>query len=188
MGDLLGLCPSIDPRGYIYVLPNAPIPVQVGFGATGYAWCMPLEGTPEGLKPATTTLSAFFTEVACRYNAVPGQVVLGGFSQGGMMAYVCGLVEPDLFGGLIALSAWIPDPDGIRTGLQSSKTLPIFIAHGVNDTLISIENARQCRQLLDAEGYGLHYREYEMGHEIGQDVLDDLNRWLPGVVPPASGG
>ena len=41
MSDLVGLAPAIDRAGYVYVFPNAPIPMQIGMGMTGYAWTPP---------------------------------------------------------------------------------------------------------------------------------------------------
>ena len=38
MGDLAGLAPLINETDYIYVCPNAPIGMNIGFGQQGYAW------------------------------------------------------------------------------------------------------------------------------------------------------
>lgn len=37
MGDLASLSPALDSKGYVYIFPNAPIEMEVGFGTTGYA-------------------------------------------------------------------------------------------------------------------------------------------------------
>ena len=41
MRDLAGLAPAIERAGYVYLLPNAPIQMQIGYGMTGYAWTPP---------------------------------------------------------------------------------------------------------------------------------------------------
>ena len=41
MTDLAGLSTMIDRAGYLYFFPNAPIPIQIGPGMTGYAWTPP---------------------------------------------------------------------------------------------------------------------------------------------------
>ena len=38
MGDLASLCPVIDRIGYVYICPNAPLPLGMGFGSSGFAW------------------------------------------------------------------------------------------------------------------------------------------------------
>ena len=40
----------------------------------------------------------------------------------------------------------------------------------------------------DAQGYQPLYREYPMGHEITQEVLNDLTPWIHDVLPSRSDG
>ena len=188
MHDLAGLCPSIDGQGYVYVCPNAPLTVQVGLGQQGYAWTPPFQqGTLEDTKRAEGMLETFFDEVIERYNVPPGRALLMGFSQGGGMTYRCGLVKPDVFAGLGALSAFLPDPEELKDRLPAQRSQPIFIAHGIHDSLAPVERARQARDFLEAEGYQPRYREYSMPHEITQEVLGDLVPWIKEVLPPAAG-
>ena len=187
MGDLAGLAPAIDPVGYVYACPNAPLAVEIGPGMTGYSWMPPRDtGTPEDNRLAEELLTTFFDEVMERYHMPPGLAILGGFSQGGGMTYRCGLGRPEVFAGLVALSSGIPDPDELRSRLPVQRTQPIFSAHGTQDGMISVERARQAKAFLEAEGYAPQYKEYVMGHEIGQEVLDDLVPWIHQVLPPLS--
>ena len=48
--------------------------------------------------------------------------------------------------------------------------------------MISVEDARRTVQFLKDEGYRPDYKEYAMGHEINQDVLDDLVIWVHDVM------
>ena len=185
MSDLAGLCPAIDPDGYVYICPNAPIPMQVGFGAVGYAWTRPGDsGTPDEAERAEQMLSTLMDEVTGQYHVEAGQVVLGGFSQGGMMTYRCGLTNPGMFRALVALSARVSDPDSLRQRLPADRSQSIFIAHGTADTMIAVEDARRARWFLESAGYEPRYQEYAMGHEITQGVLDDLAPWIRSVLPP----
>ena len=187
MGDLAGLCQTIDRRSYLYALPNAPIPVQIGPGAVGYAWTGPPGGGGVGVDDsALEGLVAFFEDVTDRYSVEPGRVVLGGFSQGGMMTYLWGLPNPDLFTGLVVLSSKVPDSDVLEKRLPADRTQPLFIAHGTADSMISVQDARESRDFLEAQGYTPEYREYDMGHQITEDVLADVVPWIHRVL--GSGG
>jgi phospholipase/carboxylesterase len=187
MDDLADLCPAIDRDGYLYAFPNAPMPFQIGPGMTGYGWTPPRgQGTAEDARRAVGLLETFFQEVMAQYHVSPGKVILGGFSQGGGMTYRCGLGRPDTFAGLAALSSTMPDPEELRVQLPSQRTQPIFIAHGVYDELAPVERGRQAQAFLEEAGYSPDYREYPMRHEISQDVLVDLVRWVKSVLPPAS--
>ena len=187
MRDLAGLCPALSSGGYVFALPNAPMPIQIGYGAVGYAWHALAETDGgEQAERSEELLAEFFQEVVDEYRVAPGEAVLGGFSQGGMMTYRCGLTRPGLFRGLAALSARVPEPDSLRTRLPDSRTQRIFISHGTEDTMISVDEGRESRRFLETWGYRPEYQEYDMGHEINQDVLGDLARWLREVLPPAT--
>ena len=94
-----------------------------------------------------------------------------------------GLPNPDIFKGLVVLSGVAPDEETIRDRLPEERTQPIFEVHGTKDMVIDIEMARDTRKFLEAEGFSPLYKEYEMGHEINQDVLDDLVPWIHKVLP-----
>ena len=179
MSDLAALCPIIDRKGYLYVCPNAPIRIDVGPGMEGYSW-MPLgdEGWLTDDVGAEEKLDEMFEEIKDRYKVGSRRVILGGFSQGGMMSYWWGLRNHDLFGGLIALSSRVPDPGSLKERLPSKHDQSIFVAHGTEDTMISVDNARDSVRFLEMEGYKPEYKEYAMGHQITEQVLEDLVSWI----------
>ena len=185
IGDLAAVCPVIDLEGYVYVCPRAPVRIEVGPGMAGYAWVhFGDEDESVDDQRAEELLGGLFEEVKELYEIGPGQVVVGGFSQGGMMAYRWGLSNPELFRGLAALSSRLPVPGSLRAQLPASRTQSIFIAHVTEDTMISVEEARESRRFLEEEGYKPEYREYAMGHQITQEVLGDLVPWIRTVLPP----
>lgn len=186
MRDLVGLAPGIDQGGYLYLFPNAPIRMQFEYGMTGYAWT-PSGGQPGGEDAATRAeelLAGFFDEAMERHGITEGGMVMGGFSQGGMMTYRYGLRRPEMFAGLIILSGRVPSPDILADNLPEHRDQPIFVAHGTQDTVIGVEAARESRDFLTAQRYSPQYREYNMAHEISQDVMSDLVPWLHNVMPP----
>ena len=183
MYDLASLSSVIGATGYIYACPNAPIPVQLEPQMVGFAWTEPGTNDPQQSENAETRLDGMFREVMEKHNVGPRQTVLLGFSQGGSMTYRCGLGRPNLFAGLVALSCSIRDQDGMRERLPAERTQPIFIAHGTYD---NIERAESSRDFLLIEGYDPAYHEYDMGHEISREVIDDLVPWIHGVLPPLS--
>ena len=185
MRDLVGLAPSIEKSGYLYLFPNAPIPMQIGLGMTGYAWTPPGQsGGDDAATRAEELLVGFFEEAMERHGLSEGGMVMGGFSQGGMMTYRFGLRRPEMFAGLIILSGRVSSPEILADNLPEHRDQPIFVAHGKQDKVIEVEYAQESRGFLISEGYSPQYHEYEMAHEINQDVLDDLGPWLRNVMPP----
>ena len=86
-----------------------------------------------------------------------------------------------MFSGIAALSCSIRDQLGMRDMLPTERNQEIFVAHGLSD---NIESARSSVKFLEMEGYHPKYKEYEMGHEISQEVLADLIPWIQEVLPP----
>lgn len=184
MGDLASLAPVIHQTGYLYVCPNAPLAFQLGPGMVGYGWTAPYgQATPQEVENAEKLVTAFINEVMEEYGVEPGNLLLGGFSQGGGMAYRCGLGRPDIFAGLVALSSVFPAEE-LTERLSAERKQPVFIAHGTEDPLLPVQEARRARRFLEEAGFQPLYREYAMGHEINKQVLDDLVPWLHEVLPP----
>ncbi len=185
MRDLVGLAPAIERSGYLYLFPNAPIRMQIGIGMTGYAWTPPGgSGGEDAATRAEELLVGFFDEAMERHGVAEGGMVMGGFSQGGMMTYRFGLRRPEMFAGLVILSGRVSSPDILAENLPERRDLPIFVAHGVQDTMIGVTDARESRDFLRSQGYSPRYHEYRMGHEINQDVMSDLTSWMRDVMPP----
>jgi len=175
MGDLASICESINREDYIYVCPNAPISIDFGIGSVGFAWSEIGEENHEKI------LIPFFQEIFDQFNVDTEYVTLGGFSQGGIMTYKNGLTNPQLFRGLIILSGKMPEQDDLST-LLTNNSQEIFIAHGTNDGIISVADARKARKLLVDYEYSPKYIEYDMAHQITPEVLTDLTVWLNHVL------
>jgi phospholipase/carboxylesterase len=65
--------------------------------------------------------------------------------------------------------------------LPEKRDQPIFIAHGLRD---NPDRGRRSRDFLEAEGYSPDYHEYDIAHEISQQVVQDLSHWMHRVLPP----
>ena len=180
MADLAGLTPAISRTEYLYVCPNAPTPFDLGMGQTGYAWANFYgDSYAEEALGSEDKLLDFLEELKARYCVRQDQLILGGFSQGGMMTYQIGLPRPKKFAGLFALSATVKEPDIIQPRLPERRDQPVFVAHGTSDMIAPIDAGRGSIDLLREWGYSPEYHEYDgMAHEIRQEVIDDLVGWL----------
>lgn len=187
MRDLANLCPSLGHSDYVYICPNAPISIPLGHGMNGFAWAqLDSRMARKQMTDSQNMIQSFVREVMLKYRVSPGDVVLGGFSQGGMMAYNCGLVEPTIFRGILILSSRIVGRAGLKQRLPLDRSQPIFIAHGIHDEVIPVADARKSLQFLKDESYNPQYMEYEIGHEINQAITGDVSRWLHEVLPAES--
>jgi phospholipase/carboxylesterase len=180
--DLLGLAPSLFDGKAIVLCPQGPVELNVGGGMKGYGWFPLVPGTPPdpaAFAASADQLRAFVDDVLQRYSIDPKRIALLGFSQGGVMAFELALRDPKRFAALAALSTWFPDVLAeTLPKLPEHEDFPVLIIHGTRDSMLPIERARESRELLRPFGVSITYREFEMAHEIRQDALAVLLRWL----------
>jgi phospholipase/carboxylesterase len=112
--------------------------------------------------------------------------VLGGFSQGAVMAYAlalaAGLPRP---AGLIALSGFIPTVPGFELDL-SAPLPPVAIGHGTFDPVIEVGWGRRAHQTLAGAGADVTYRESPLPHTIDPGFLRELAPWVADSIASAA--
>jgi len=177
--DLFPLLDAFDPeRRLIGATPRGPLSLPPG----GAHWYMLGGiGTPEAQTffashaAASEWLDAFVSEQGVGFE----RVVLGGFSQGGVMTYALGLgAGRPRPAGLIALSSFIPSVEGLSLDL-SAPLPPVAIGHGTLDNVIGVEWGRRARATLEAAGASVLYRETPMFHQIDPEFIPEIADWLP---------
>jgi phospholipase/carboxylesterase len=189
MEDLAWVAPGINEDGYIYICPQGQLSFEWEDGRILHSWVPTLgECTLDDIQMAEDLLCGFFSDVMERYQVDPGKTILAGISQGGRMTYRCGLLHPEFFAGLAAFATIMGNGEEngvIRNRLPEDRSIPIFIAHGLNDTNLAINEAREVKDFLEAEGYRPDFNEYPVGHEINAEVVKDLASWISHILPPA---
>ncbi|MCO6429017.1 alpha/beta hydrolase [Nitrosomonas communis] len=110
-------------------------------------------------------------------------IVLAGFSQGGVMALQVGLRHPDKLAGIMVLSAYLPLAHTlVKEAHTANASTSIFMAHGSHDPIVPIHLAKTSRQQLLESGYQLEWHEYAMTHSVCAEELDDISKWLRQVL------
>jgi phospholipase/carboxylesterase len=180
--DLYPLLDALDPDARLLgATPRAPLTLPPG----GHHWyIVERVGYPhretfmESYELLTEWLGALAEE-----GGVPWErTVIGGFSQGAVMAYALALAKGrPAPAGLLAMSGFIPEVEGFELDLERPG-LPIAITHGTLDPIIGIEFGRSARQRLEAAGNRILYRESPVGHGIDPAVLPGLREWLRAAV------
>ena len=175
--DLYPLLDLLDPeRRLLGVTPRGPFSFPPG-GAHWYK-------LQEVGFPDRETFLATYEEVGSRLDGFldehgisPDRTVLGGFSQGAVMAYSFGLgAGRPRPAALVALSSFMPTVEGFE--LDLSEIPPVAIGHGTYDPIIPVEFGRQARQVLEEAGASVLYREYPLPHAIDPSFLVELRAWL----------
>jgi phospholipase/carboxylesterase len=183
--DLFPLLDALDPeRRLVGATPRGPLSLPPG-GAHWYV--LAGIGTPDretflaSYAAASEWLDGFLSEQGVAHD----RLVLGGFSQGGVMAYSLGLgAGRPRPAALTVFSSFVPSVDGLELDLTPPLP-PVAIGHGTLDPVIGVEWGRRARALLDSAGAELLYRETPMFHQIDPAFVREVAGWLPGVLAPA---
>jgi phospholipase/carboxylesterase len=112
------------------------------------------------------------------------RIVIAGFSQGGAIALYTTLRYQKKLGGILALSTYLP----VKTKLAAeanaaNKNVPIFMAHGVFDDVISLDMCKISLQTLQSNHYSVNWHEYNMAHSVCIEEISDIHSFLKLVLP-----
>ncbi len=174
--------------GVRFIFPHAPVrPVTLNNGMAMRAWYDILElgggkEDGEGLRASQFAVEALIAREESR-GVAAGCIVLAGFSQGGAIAFQAGLRHPRRLAGIMALSTYLPLAGTLEAERHAAnRDLPIFMAHGSADPMISIGRAGQSRKMLEALGYPVEWHEYPMPHSVCPEEIADISGWLVRVL------
>lgn len=199
--DLVPLATGLDvPKGTLFILPSGPIHIPLGT-VDGRAWWnydmvqhrqdildrqweKLTEAVPPGLRKARESLDLLIQESMRRFGASPERMVLGGFSQGSVLACDVVLHSTVSFAGLVLLSGMLIAKREWEPLVPHRKNLRVFQCHGLNDPLLPLALARQLRDLLTHGGALVQWWEFPGGHEIPQLVISPLGKFFHALVPP----
>jgi phospholipase/carboxylesterase len=178
--DLLRLADHLDPRRRLRVVtPRAPLALA---GSPGYHWYLvPRVGypDPETFFAAGAALAELHDELWRETGVGPERTVLGGFSMGAVMSYAMALGgDRPAVAGLLAFSGFVPTVEGWQPSLADRTETRAFISHGSHDPVIGVEFAHRARELVQAAGLPLEYRESELGHQIDPAHIAEASGWL----------
>jgi phospholipase/carboxylesterase len=178
--DLLPVIDALDPERRLDGLtPRGPFTLPPG----GYHWYGPVVrvGFPnkERFEQSFALLSEWLDATVDLE-----RTVLGGFSQGSVMAYALGLgAGRPAPAGVLAMSGFIPVVEGFELDLEGRRALPVAIAHGTHDPVIAVQYGREARDRLTAAGLDVLYRESPIGHGVDPRGIDELRAWLARTLP-----
>ena len=182
--DLAPLLQALDPDGdFVGLLPRGPLSLPPG----GRHWYVLREvGSPdrETFLETFATLSDWVDGVLEENSLTADRLVLGGFSQGAVMAYSLGLAATrPRPAAILAFSGFIPRVEGFEFDFESRAGMPVSISHGSLDPIISVEFAREARALLEAAGLAVTYREDPVAHTISPGALAQAKQVLATALP-----
>lgn len=169
-----------------FVFPHAPMrPVTINNGFVMRAWYdiramdIAAEQDELGIRESEELLRGLIDEQLAA--GIPAdRIVLAGFSQGGAIILHTGLRYEKPLAGLMALSTYLPLSASVPEERNDANlAVPIFTAHGREDTVIPVALARHSQDILKRLGYEVESEEYiGMGHSVCFEEAQHIHEWI----------
>ncbi len=111
------------------------------------------------------------------------KIILVGFSQGGAMALYSALTYDKPLGGIMGLSTLLGGSLELEKNRNDvNDATPIFLAHGEQDEVLSIETGERSRDILRKWGYQVDWKAYPMGHSLCSQEIKDISDFFTNVL------
>jgi phospholipase/carboxylesterase len=166
------------PEGGRFVFPQAPEMTAPDGSSTGRAWWQlalashrgSIDGAPDlsatqppGLKIAASMVRDVIKDLE-RTRGKP--IVLGGFSQGAMVAAEVALQSNVELDAVVLLSGTLVDEASWQQRFVKLRSVPVFISHGRADPVLPFAIADRLRNELNAAGVEVTWVPFDGGHEM----------------------
>ncbi len=168
-----------------FILPHAPYQrVTINQGIEMRAWydlydlSLKKDEDELGMEKSSLLINQLIKEQISL--GIPSEkIIIGGFSQGAAMSFYLGLKDQKKLGGIVALSGYLPLKDNLTDAIKSDLIdMPIFMAHGLYDSVIDIQIADSSFKKLLRKFHSTSFEKYPMGHEVCEKEIDDLSNFL----------
>lgn len=192
--DLVGLAGAID-APVRFVCPEAPLELGGLYGDARAWWLLdlarledeirrgvPIDGheVPDGLLEARGQVMQLLDELEARFSRAAHPLVLGGFSQGAMLALDVALHRDMPPAGLLVMSGTLIAESVWQPRMASLAGVPVMLSHGRHDPLLPFRVAEVLRDRLVAAGADVDWHPFAGGHEIPMTVLSAAGKLLRG--------
>lgn len=190
--DLYPLHHELDPhKKFNWIFPQAPLDVPLDLFSRGYAW-WPVDligyqkavmnkdfsqisqNCPQELPALRELFNNLLNEKGISWS----KLILGGFSQGSMLATDLTLHATQNPKALILFSGTLICQNEWKPLLGQHKGLPFFQCHGTSDQVLAHGQAQRLYQLLKEGGLSGQFHSFPGGHEIPYEMVTKTVQFL----------
>ncbi|MGB0455133.1 MAG: alpha/beta hydrolase [Bacteriovoracaceae bacterium] len=174
-----------------WYFPNGPLSVPISPWMEGRAWfkidfeklekAMQSQSVgkifereaPEEFEEIYENVKSWIIEQSQDYD----KIIIGGFSQGSMLALRLACEVPKVKGAILLSSALL-SLESLTKVLEKRDDLFIFQSHGKGDTVLPFDGAMDLKRILDSGPWTNTFVEFSGGHEIPPEVIGEANKFV----------
>lgn len=173
--DLFSFANMLDKK-YLIVAAQAPYEVYMPGSRAWYNLYIngnEYQPNNEEAMESLSKLKIFIEELKSEFEVE--EVNLLGFSQGAILSYALALSQPEKYNKVFALSGYVDENlIDLSGNIDELNKLELFISHGSFDDVIPLKKAKDSYSFLDNNKIGYEAFEYEMGHGINEECLNEI--------------
>ncbi len=145
----------------IFICPDAP--EKCAASPSGFQWFDLIDQTPEQILSkslvAEDKLNKLIDEVKLQNNLSSDQIIIGGFSQGCMIALQTGIKRKDKINSIIGYSGKIIDKGHLGKNIISRPN--IILMHGDADQVVTIEGLLEAKDFFTRNNYNIETKIFK---------------------------
>lgn len=164
------------PDGYSLLAPRAPVQI----GKNQYSWheIGPQWPGIDDYQKLTDQLLRRVDSWVKNHTSETLKYDVMGFSQGAVMAYALAILQSDRIRKTAAIAGFLPQNWKQELAQNQLKNKTFFIAHGTDDRIIPVQEARQAAQWLDDKGAEVTFCTAKTGHKISANCFNGLGEFF----------
>ena len=145
----------------IFICPDAP--ERCAASPTGFQWFDLMDQTPEQILSkslvAENKLNKLIDEVKDKNDLKANQIIIGGFSQGCMIALQTGIKRKDKINSIIGYSGKIINTDHLSKNINSKPN--IILMHGDSDQVVTIDAFLEAKDFFKKNDYTIKTKIFD---------------------------
>jgi phospholipase/carboxylesterase len=127
--------------------------------------------TPELLPEMSARLTSLMAEILALTNLPVSRLIVGGFSQGAMLATDAALRLEERPGGLVVWSGTLLSESAWSEAAARGSRLRVVQSHAVDDPILPYSGAEGLRDLLSVHGHAVEFLRFRGGHTIPESAI-----------------
>lgn len=189
--DFEGLIPDLHlaaKANIHFIFPNAPVqPVTINGGRSMRSWYDILEMSLErrvdigGIYQSAALIEPLIQQEIDK--GIPStDIMLAGFSQGGVIALHVGLRYQHKLAGIVALSTYLPTVEQLKAEYSvTNQATPILMAHGIIDPIVAVESGKAAFDTLKSMDYDIQWYDYVMEHSLCFEEIEHISVFMNAI-------
>ena len=172
-----------------FIFPHAdilPITINMGMEMRGWYDIKSLDANSlnrivdiEGIKKSIAKINKLINQ-QIEQGILAENIILAGFSQGGVIAAYTMLTSQRKLAGVMALSTYFPAWDEFKKqACNINKDIPILVCHGTHDPVLPEILGQDLSSKLQDLGFKCDYKSYQgMEHNVCSEEIVDISKFI----------